>query len=128
MNYLVFGKIMEYMRKHRDIKLVSAERRRNYLVLEPNNHTTIFFPEHLSATEMKNKKVLMNTPVYLGLPIIKISKKISKITMCEFWCNYIKPKYGEKVKLCLMDTVLLYTQKQMILFRKSLYCHSHCHV
>ena len=44
MNYLVFGKIM---RKHSDIKLVSTERRRNHLVLEPNNHTTIFFTEHL---------------------------------------------------------------------------------
>ena len=47
MNYLVFGKIMESMRKHSDIKLVSTERRRNHLVLEPNNHTTIFFTEHL---------------------------------------------------------------------------------
>ena len=46
---------------------------------------------------MKDEKVLMNTPVYLGLPIMKISNKISKITMYEFWCNYIKPKHGGKV-------------------------------
>ena len=43
MNNAVFGKTMEKVRKHRDIKLVTTERRRNYLVSEPNYHTTNFF-------------------------------------------------------------------------------------
>ena len=43
MNNTVFGKTMEYIRKHRDIKLVATERRRNYLVSEPNYHTKRFF-------------------------------------------------------------------------------------
>ena len=47
MNNAVFGKTMENVRKHRDIKLVPTERRRNYLVSEPNYHTTKFFTEHL---------------------------------------------------------------------------------
>ena len=42
MNNEVFGKTMENIRKHRDIKLLTTESRRNYLVLEPNYHTTKF--------------------------------------------------------------------------------------
>ena len=47
MNNAFFGKTMENVRKHRDIKLISTERRRNYLVSEPNYHITKFFAEHL---------------------------------------------------------------------------------
>ena len=58
MNNAVFGKTMENVRKHRDIKLVTTERRRNYLVSEPNYHTTKFFTEHLLAIEMKKPRYL----------------------------------------------------------------------
>ena len=47
MTNAVFGKTMENVRKHRDIKLVTKEKRRNYLVLEPNYHTAKFFTENL---------------------------------------------------------------------------------
>ena len=53
MNNAFFGKTMENVRQHRDIKLVTAERRRNYLVSEPNYHTTKLFTENLLAIEMK---------------------------------------------------------------------------
>ena len=49
---------------------------------------------------MKKPEILTNKPVGLGLSILKLSK----ILMYEFWCFYVKPKYGEKVKLCDMDT------------------------
>ena len=42
----------------------------------------------------------MNKPVYLGISI----PVLSNISMCEFWYDYVKPKYGEKEKLCYMDT------------------------
>ena len=45
MNNAVFGKSMEHVRKHKDIKLVATERRRNYLVSDPNYHNTEFFTE-----------------------------------------------------------------------------------
>ena len=58
MNNAVFGKTIENVRKHRDIKLVTTERRRNYLVSEPNYHTTKFFTETLLAIEMKKQRYL----------------------------------------------------------------------
>ena len=56
MNNASFGKAMEYVRKNRDSKLATTERRRNYLASETNYHTTQFFKEHLLAIEMKKKK------------------------------------------------------------------------
>ena len=110
MNNAVFGKTMENVREHRDIKLVTTERTRNYLVSEPNYYATKFFTEKLLAIKMK-KKMLMNKPVYLGLSILELSK----ILMCEFWYDYVKLKYGEKAKLCYVDTnsFIVYI-KQMI--------------
>ena len=55
MNNAVFEKTMENVRKHRDIKLVTTERRRNYLVSEPNFHTTKFFIERDLAIQMKKQ-------------------------------------------------------------------------
>ena len=100
MNNSVFGKTMENVRKHRDIKLVTTDKRRNQLASEPNYHTTKYFSENLMAIEMKKTKVKMNKPIYLGMSIIHISKTL----MYELWYDYIKPKYREKVKLCYMDT------------------------
>ena len=90
---------MKNVRKHRDIKLVTTEKRRVKLISEPNYHTTKHFSENLLAIEMKKAKVIMNKPVYLRLPILDTSK----ILMYEFWYDYLKPKY-DNIKLCYMDT------------------------
>ena len=66
MNNAVFGKTMENVRKHRDIKLVTTNKRIHYLLSEPNYHTTKWFPDNLLAIEMKEIKVKVNKPVYLG--------------------------------------------------------------
>ena len=58
MNNAVFGKTMESVRKHRDIKPVATERGRNYSVSEPNCHAKMFFRENLLAKEMKKLKYL----------------------------------------------------------------------
>ena len=58
MDTAVFGKTLENVRKHRDIKLVTTERRRNYLASEPNYHTTKFFKEHLLAIGIKKQRYL----------------------------------------------------------------------
>ena len=100
MNNALFGKTMENIRKHRDIKLVATDRKKNKLVSEPNYHTINYISEDLSIIEMNKTKVKMNKPVYLGLSILEISK----ILMYEFWYDYVKPKYGDNIKLCYMDT------------------------
>ena len=73
-NNFVFGKTMENVRKHRDIKLVTTDKRRSQLMSEPNYHTIKWFSENLLSTEMKKTKVKMNKPVYLGFSILEISK------------------------------------------------------
>ena len=88
------------MRKHRNIKLVTTERRRNYLVSEPNFHTTKFFTENILAREMRKTQILVNKPVYLGLSILDLSKT----GMYEFSDDYKKLKYGENARLCYIDT------------------------
>ena len=100
MNNTNFGKTMENIRKHRDIKLVTTDKRRNQLVSEPNDHTVKCFSENLMAIEMKKTKVKISKPVYLGMSILNISKTL----MYEFWYDFIKPMYKDKVKLCYMDT------------------------
>ena len=64
MNNAVFEKTMENMSKHRDVILVTTERRRNYLMSEPNYHITKFFTENLLAIKMRKTEILMNKPVY----------------------------------------------------------------
>ena len=63
MNNAVFGKPMENVRKHRDIKLVTTDKRRNKLVSEPNYHAIKWFSENLVAIEMRKTKVKMNKPI-----------------------------------------------------------------
>ena len=107
----VFGKTMENVRKHRDIKLVTTEEQRSKLVSEPNYHTTKHFTENLLGIEMKKTKVTMNKPLHLGITILDVSK----IFMYKFWYDYIKPKYGDRAKLCYTDTdsfiIHIFTEK-----------------
>ena len=100
MNNAVFGKSMENIRKHRDIKLATTDNRKNQLASEPNYDTTKYFLEYFLAIEIKRTTVKMNKPVYLGMSILDISKTL----MHEFWYDYIKPKYQENAKLYYMDT------------------------
>ena len=76
MNHAVFDKTMENITKYRDIELVATNRKRSCLVLEPNYYKTKCLSENLLAKKMKIIKVKMNKPVYLGLSIWEISKKL----------------------------------------------------
>ena len=81
MNNSVFRKIMENIRKHKDINLVTTEAGRNVLITEPNYKTTNFLSKNLLGIEMRRTKMIMNKPVYLGLVILEISKT----AMYQFW-------------------------------------------
>ena len=100
MNNAVYGKTMENVRKHKIIKLVNNDSKRNKLVTEPNYHTTKWFPENVLAIEMKKTSVKMNKPIYLGLAILSLSE----ILMYDYWYNEMKPKYKDRIALCYMDT------------------------
>ena len=69
---------MENVRKYRDSKCVTTERRRNFLVSEPNYYTTKSFTENILVIEMKKNQILMDN---LGLSILDLSKTV----MHEFW-------------------------------------------
>ena len=100
MNNSVFGKTMENVRNHRDIRIVTTDKRRSILASEPNYHSTKYISKDLLIMEMKKVEVKMNKPIYLGQAILDISKTL----MYEFWYDYIKSKYGDNARLCYMDT------------------------
>ena len=100
MNNAVFGKTMKNVRKHRDIKLVKSDKKRNKLVSEPNFHTMKLIDNNFAIIEMKKVKVKINKAIYLGLSILDINK----ITMYKFWYDCVKIKYEDKAQLCYMDT------------------------
>ena len=64
MNNIVFAKTMKNVRKDRDIKLVTIETRRKYLVSEPNYRTIKFFTENLLAIEIKKMQIVINKLVF----------------------------------------------------------------
>ena len=100
MNNSVSGKTMENVRNHRDIKIVTTDKPRSILASESNYHSTKYISKDLLIMEMKKTEVKMNKPIYLGQAILDLSKT----PMYEFWYDYIKPKYGDKARLCYMGT------------------------
>ena len=81
MNNAVFGKTIINVRKHRNIKLVITEWRRNYSVSESNYHTTKFFTENILAIEIRKLQILLNKLVSLSLSILDLNKTV----MYQFW-------------------------------------------
>ena len=100
MNSSVFEKTMENVRNHRDVKLVTSDKRRKRLVSDPNYHLHKNFSDYLMATEMKKTRVKMTKPLYLGASVLDISKTL----MYKFWYDYFKPNDGDRVKLCYTGT------------------------
>ena len=101
MNDAVFGKTMENIRNHKNIKLVTTKAKFTKLVMKPNFKSSILFGENLMGFEMGKLKVVMNKPVYLGQVILNLSE----LVMYEFHYDYMRRKYNsENLKLCYMDT------------------------
>ena len=96
MNNSVFGKTMESVRKHRNIKLVASKEAYLKTVMKPNFKSGVLFGENLMGCEMGKVKVVMNKPVYLGQAILNLSK----IIMYEFHYHY-DPKIREEIRSLL---------------------------
>ena len=90
MNNSVFGKTMENIRRHRDIKLVNNKKEYLRTVMKPSFKSGTLLGDDLMGCEMGKIKVVMNKPVYLGQVILDLSK----IIMYEFHYDYMLPKYG----------------------------------
>ena len=91
MNNSVFGKTIENIRKHRNIKLVTNREAYLKAVMKPNFKSGTLFGKNLMGCEMGKIKVVMNKPVYLGQAVLDLSK----IVMYEFHYDYMKQKYPE---------------------------------
>ena len=76
MNNPIFEKTMESVRQYKNINLVTTNRRKTYLVSEPNYHTRKWLSQNLLEIKMKTMKVKMNKPLYLGLSKLEISKTL----------------------------------------------------
>ena len=94
-NNVVFGKTMENIRKHRNIKLIMTEEKYLRGVIKSNFKSGVQFDENLMGCEMKKITVVMNKLAYLGQAILDLSK----IIMYEFHYDYMKRKY-HKVFCC----------------------------
>ena len=100
MNNSVFGKTMENIRRHHNIKLVNNKEEYLKTVMKPNFKSGTVLGPDLMACEMGKVKVVMNKPVYLGQAILDLSK----ILMYEFHYDCMLPKHKENIKLSYMDT------------------------
>ena len=106
----ILGKTMENVRNYRDIKLVTSEKRRKRLASQPNYHSCKKFSDNLMAIEMKKTIVKTNKSLYLGASILDISKTL----MYKFWYDYLKPRYGDRMKLCYtdIDSFIIYVKTE----------------
>ena len=100
MNNSVFGKMIENVRKRRDIKLIVTEERRKKLTSESNYESCTTFPDELMAIEMRKTSILLDKLIIVGQAILDKIKEL----MYEFYYDYLKPKFKDKVKLLYMDT------------------------
>jgi hypothetical protein len=100
MNNSVFGKTMENIEKHVDIRLITHEKKLLKLAAKPNYERCTIFDDNLCAVHMKKNELYYNKPIYLGMSILDLSKTC----MYDFHYNYIKNKYGEQAKLLFTDT------------------------
>ena len=98
-NNSVFGKTIENIRKHRNIKLVTNKDKYLRTVMKPNFKSGVLFGENLMGCEMGHTKVVMKKSVYLGQAILDLGK----IVMYQFHYDYMKLKFKD-FQLCYIDT------------------------
>ncbi|XP_070170415.1 uncharacterized protein [Polyergus mexicanus] len=106
MNNAVFGKTMENVRNHVDVKLLTKWGGRygaEAMIAKPNFHSRSVFSENLVAVELRNLEVKFNKPIYVGMCILDISK----VCLYEFHHEYMLPLYRKNCKIMYTDTYSL---------------------
>ncbi|KYN44967.1 hypothetical protein ALC56_00619 [Trachymyrmex septentrionalis] len=102
MNNAVFGKTMENMRNHVDVKLLTKWDGRysaEAMIAKPNFHSRSFFAENLIAVELRKLEVKFDKPIYVGMCILDISK----VCLYEFHHKYMLPLFRDKCKIMYTD-------------------------
>ena len=94
MNNSLFDRSAMNVRRYRDIKLVTDDKKRFKLASMPNYYTTKQFSGNALAMEINKTKIKMNVPIYIGFTTLEVSKAI----MWRFFYDYLEPKYGDKVE------------------------------
>lgn len=103
MNNAVFGKTLENVRNHVDVKLLTKWGGRygaEAMIAKPNFHSRSVFSENLMAVQLRKLEVKFNRPIYVGMCILDISK----ICIYEFHHGYMFPAYRDKCKIMYTDT------------------------
>ncbi|VDI33606.1 Hypothetical predicted protein [Mytilus galloprovincialis] len=100
MNNSVFGKTMEDIRRHRNVKLMTDQKKLVKYTSKPSFDHFQIFNQHLVGIENKKVNILLNKPIYVGQAILDISKAL----MYEFHYKIMKPMYGEDIRLLFTDT------------------------
>ena len=100
MNNIVFGKMIENVRKRRTIKLIVSAEQRKKLASERNYKACTTFSDELMAIEMRKTRIVMNKPIIVGQAILYKSKEL----MYSFYYEYLRPKFKDKMQLLYMDT------------------------
>ncbi|KYN20084.1 hypothetical protein ALC57_07571, partial [Trachymyrmex cornetzi] len=103
MNNAVFGKTMENVRNHVDVKLLTKWDGRygaEAMIAKPNFHSRSVFEENLIAVELRKLEVKFNKPIYVDMCILDISK----VCLYEFHYDYMLPLFHDKCKIMYTDT------------------------
>ena len=100
LNNAVFGKMIENLRKRRNIELCNKPVRAEKIVASPLYTDYKIFDENLAAVERVKGSILMNRPVYVGFTILELAK----LLMYQFHYNHIKETYKDKAQLLFTDT------------------------
>ena len=101
MNNVIFGKSMENVLNRSNIKLINNDPEKFLeLMKQPNFQNAYQISNRLALVESKPIKTVFNKPIYMGDVILETSK----LHMYEFWYDYLKEKYNDKIQLIYTDT------------------------
>ena len=95
----IFGKMMENVRRYKNVRLIENERQHTFYSSKPQFKQFQIISDNLVTVELLKPEITLNKAIYCGLSILDLSK----YRMFDFHYNYIK-KHFKDSKLCFTDT------------------------